>query len=156
MLNIQNIQSSKISRADAEMAAEAVIDSLRFGKRSLVDRVLARYETVPEVPALLPSSDEMAANGGDIVAIAVALNFGLNITSFGEAIDNGLNLGTFSQALKVGFDAREFAGLVRRNDIETVNNGLEHFVDCQTDESYRLSPVERVARMWGEEVVAAC
>ncbi len=155
MRNIQISQTSSISRELREQAAEAVIDAHRFGtpRRNLVSRILSQYE---DVPAVLPTHEEMTQMGGDIIAIAAALEAGLSVKAFGKAIQDGLNLGLFCNALKCGFKPRGFAGLVRRNDIEIVNEGLDHFVDYHNDNPHPRNIMERVSRMFGEELAATC
>lgn len=83
---------------EAEMAAEAVIDALRFNSRE--DAILARYE---DVDANYPSAQEMLDNGVDIIVIAELLQFGVIDGAYlGRMVRAGVDLAAFTDAVKTG------------------------------------------------------
>ena len=141
-----------------QMAAEAVIESHRY--RSVNDRMLSRYEAVP---AVLPSADDLADMGGDIIAIAHALDSGLSASAFGTAIENGLGLRAFCRAVKAGLDvhafsaavnnglsAPDFADTVESLDIDTLNWGLQCFTEQAVEVKAHPDLTERTLR-WLEQ-----
>lgn len=108
------------TESDARDAAvEAVIESHRYADEA--DRVLARYE---DVETLMPSYDELKGMGVNVVALAKALQNGLDAAGFGEA-------------LKV-------------ESVENLNMGLEHLNDQAELVARHPDPVERTMHHHGE------
>ncbi len=99
-----------------EQWADSVIEAHRFG--SSVDRVLARWDE-EDVDAVMPSSDDLASFGFDIVGLAKALEAGLDPVLFGKAY-RLLDLDEFNQVL-----VAHGAGL----DITLYNEGLAHLAE---------------------------
>lgn len=80
------------SESDAlEASLEARLEAHRY--ETTEDRVLARYE---DVPALLPSYDELRAMGLDMARFVDCLDRGLNAKNFGILLAGGMNVGAFN------------------------------------------------------------
>src|SRR5262245_45175454 len=82
-----------------ESWADAIIDQHRFQNG---DQDLARIGE--PVDTLFPSADEMEANGGDAIAIAAALESGLDAEVFGQCYSRWIkdDIAAFCAALKDG------------------------------------------------------
>lgn len=103
-----------------EMWAESIIEMHRFSCDE--DRILARWDE-DDVDALMPSSDDLAAIGFDIVGLAKALEAGLSAEMFGKAYPL-LDVAEFNIAL-----VSRGAGL----DIALFNEGMEHLADMAAE-----------------------
>ena len=118
-----------------EMAAESVIDHHRF--ESNADRILARYED--DVPALMPSADELSEMGIDVVGLAKALTAGLNARHFGIALAaDMLVIDSLNSELAAGID------------VAVYNECLEHMVDIVAEREAHPDPVDRILCRHGE------
>lgn len=135
-----------------ESWADAIIDQHRYPDG---DQDLARIGE--PVCTLFPSADEMEANGGDAIAIAAALESGLDAEVFGQcysrwlkddvsafctalkeglcrvaftkAVKAGLDVETFAVALDCGMLVKHFGRMVEGLDINTLNGALSNFVE---------------------------
>lgn len=103
-----------------EMWAESIIEMHRFSCDA--DRILARWDE-EDVDALMPSSDDLAAIGIDIVGLAKALEAGLDAELFGKAY-RLFDIAEFNRALVL-----HGAGL----DITLYNEGMAHLADIAAE-----------------------
>ncbi len=110
-MNATIINNTSSNTAIAIMWAEGIIDHSRFACDE--DRFLARYE---ETDTLMPSADDLAALGFDLVALATALEAGLDPALFGKAYPL-VDVAEFNLAAAAGLD------------IDIYNEGLDHLAD---------------------------
>ncbi len=122
----------RTTRALAEAKAGTVICRHRFLEGGTSEGVI-------------PSAIELKRNGGDIVAIAEALESGLSAFALGRAISAGLDLWVFSEALERGLCVDHFWRWVQDiEDIEELNGALECFNEHHEEARQYPSCMERI------------
>jgi hypothetical protein len=114
------------------MSAEATIDRYRFA--SLSDRVLSRHE---DVPALMPSADELSFMGVDIVGLARALEAGLNPELFGQVVGM-LDIASFNEELAAGLN------------VSLYNEGMDHLSDVASMYAAHPQRIDQILCRYGD------
>jgi hypothetical protein len=117
-MNTQIATATAAATIDASVIAlwaDGVIEHHRFASDE--DRVLARYE---DTDTVMPSADDLADIGFDVVGLATALEAGLDPVLFGKAYPL-VDVAEFNLALTAGLD------------IALYNEGLDHLADMVAD-----------------------